>query len=96
MRQILERHLVVSDRVYTMADLKVIANETVQLPTVRDHLKIRVKESAKSKFHVILLELIWYRAIHFIVWFGPIKAHFKHTQVLTGLVYVIVRYELWQ
>jgi hypothetical protein len=48
-RQILERHLVVSDRAYTMADLKQLANDTVVLPTVRDHLKLRIKESDKSK-----------------------------------------------
>lgn len=48
-RQILERHLVVSDRAYTMAELKQLANDTVVLPTVRDHLKLRIKESDKSK-----------------------------------------------
>jgi hypothetical protein len=50
-RQILERHLVVADRAYTMADLKQIANDTVVLPTVRDHLKLRIKESDKSKLN---------------------------------------------
>ncbi|XP_023702117.1 fasciclin-1 isoform X3 [Cryptotermes secundus] len=49
-RQILERHLVVADRAYTMADLKHLANDTVVLPTVRDHLKLRVKESDKSYY----------------------------------------------
>lgn len=49
-RQILERHLVVSDRAYTMADLKQLANDTVVLPTVRDHLKLRIKESDKSYY----------------------------------------------
>jgi hypothetical protein len=48
-RQILERHLVVSDRAYTMADLKQLANDTVVPPTVRDHLKLRIKESDGSK-----------------------------------------------
>jgi hypothetical protein len=52
-RQILERHLVVADRAYTMADLKQLANDTVVLPTVRDHLKLRVKESDKSKLNAI-------------------------------------------
>ncbi|XP_021919036.1 fasciclin-1 isoform X2 [Zootermopsis nevadensis] len=49
-RQILERHLVVSDQPYTMADLKRLANDTVTLPTVRDHLKLRIKESDKSYY----------------------------------------------
>ncbi|XP_071443491.1 fasciclin-1 isoform X2 [Hetaerina americana] len=46
-KQILERHLVV-DHAYNMADLKNIANSTVILPTVRDVLKIRVKEIDKN------------------------------------------------
>jgi hypothetical protein len=48
-RQILERHLVVADRAYTMADLKEMSNDTVLLPTVRDHLKLKIKESDRSK-----------------------------------------------
>lgn len=43
----------VADRAYTMADLKHLANDTVVLPTVRDHLKLRVKESDKSKLNAI-------------------------------------------
>ena len=50
-RQILERHLVVSDRAFTMADLKEMANDTVVLQTVRDHLRLKVKESDKSKLN---------------------------------------------
>ncbi|XP_046393705.1 fasciclin-1 isoform X3 [Ischnura elegans] len=46
-KQILERHLVV-DHAYNMADLMKIANSTVVLPTVRDVLKIRVKEIEKN------------------------------------------------
>ncbi|XP_068082628.1 fasciclin-1 [Anabrus simplex] len=48
-RPILERHLVVSDRVFTMAQLRErTLNDTVLLPTIRDHLKIWVKETDKS------------------------------------------------
>jgi hypothetical protein len=36
-----------------MADLKLLANDTVVLPTVRDHLKLRIKESDKSKLNSI-------------------------------------------
>ncbi|XP_039290461.1 fasciclin-1 isoform X3 [Nilaparvata lugens] len=44
-KQILERHLVVADVSYTMAELKRMSNETITLPTVRDVLKLRVKEN---------------------------------------------------
>lgn len=48
-RQILERHLVVSDQAFTMAQLKERSlNDTEVLPTVRDHLRIKVKEIDKS------------------------------------------------
>lgn len=33
-----------------MADLKRFANESVRLPTVRDTLNLRVKESEKSEY----------------------------------------------
>lgn len=49
-QQILERHLIV-DQAYTMAELKDLLanNESAILPTVRDILKIKVKETDKSK-----------------------------------------------
>ncbi|KAK7793957.1 hypothetical protein R5R35_005820 [Gryllus longicercus] len=47
-RQILERHLVVSDQAFTMANLKLRSqNNTEVLPTIRDHLRIKVKELEK-------------------------------------------------
>jgi hypothetical protein len=36
-----------------MADLKQLANDTVVLPTVRDHLKLRIKETDKSKLNSV-------------------------------------------
>lgn len=48
---ILERHLVIADRVYTMADLKALGNETIVLPTIRDALAVRVKEDDKRKWN---------------------------------------------
>ncbi|XP_047100720.1 fasciclin-1 isoform X1 [Schistocerca piceifrons] len=49
-KQILERHLVISDRVYTMGALKKLASNTSSvLPTMRDHLRLRVRETEKSK-----------------------------------------------
>ncbi|EFN63926.1 Fasciclin-1 [Camponotus floridanus] len=47
-KQILERHLVIADQAYTMAKLRELSNDTVKLPTSRDNLKIRVKESGES------------------------------------------------
>lgn len=47
-RNVLERHLVIADRAFSMADLKA-KNETIILPTQRDSLKIRVKEEDKGK-----------------------------------------------
>ncbi|KAK0079745.1 hypothetical protein PV325_000871 [Microctonus aethiopoides] len=44
-RQILERHLVVADRPYTMKELKqMTVNESVLLSPVRDNLKLRIRE----------------------------------------------------
>lgn len=45
-KQILERHLVIANEAYTMAKLKEMKhNESIDLPAVRDHLKIRVREA---------------------------------------------------
>lgn len=50
-KNILERHLVISDKVFTMADLKAMGNnETIVLPTIRDSLTVRVKEDDKRKY----------------------------------------------
>ncbi|BES97562.1 Fasciclin domain [Nesidiocoris tenuis] len=50
-KQILERHLVVSDKAYSMATLRNMTQyESVQLSTVRDVVKIRVKEAEKSYY----------------------------------------------
>lgn len=48
-KQILERHLVVADQAYTMAKLREISNDTIKLTTMRDSLKIRIKESGESE-----------------------------------------------
>ncbi|KAI5646466.1 fasciclin domain-containing protein [Phthorimaea operculella] len=51
-KQILERHLIRASRAYTVSDLKLLANEThpFVLPTSRDPLKLRVKESDKNYY----------------------------------------------
>lgn len=51
-KQILERHVIRAGRVYTVSDLKLLANEThpFVLPTSRDPLRLRVKESDKNYY----------------------------------------------
>ncbi|XP_058816986.1 fasciclin-1 isoform X3 [Topomyia yanbarensis] len=49
-RSVLERHLVVADRVFTMTDLKNLSNDSLILPTVGPHnLQIRVKEEDRTE-----------------------------------------------
>lgn len=48
-RTILERHLVIADKAFTMAALRSMANESIVLPTYRDALTIRVREEGKRK-----------------------------------------------
>nr|XP_031840103.1 fasciclin-1 isoform X3 [Nomia melanderi] len=51
-KQILERHLVVGNEPYTMAKLKEMKhNETIILPSVRDTLKLRVRENNENDKH---------------------------------------------
>ncbi|XP_037921573.1 fasciclin-1 isoform X4 [Hermetia illucens] len=45
-KAILQRHLVISDHAYTMGELKHLTNDSMILPTVRDTLKIRVREDS--------------------------------------------------
>jgi fasciclin 1 len=48
---ILERHLIVSDRIFTMNELRnMSAGSDLILNTVRDQLKIRIMEHDKRKF----------------------------------------------
>lgn len=51
-KQILERHIIRAARAYTVSDLKLLANEThpFVLPTSRDPLRLRVKESDKNYY----------------------------------------------
>lgn len=51
-RSILERHLVIADKVFTMAELRSMGhNDTIVLPTIRDSLTIRVKEDDKREYN---------------------------------------------
>lgn len=49
-RAILERHLVIADKAFTMADLRSLGNDSIVLPTIRDALTIRVREDGKRKY----------------------------------------------
>lgn len=49
-RSILERHLVIADKAFTMADLRSMGNDSIVLPTIRDALTIRVREEGKRKY----------------------------------------------
>lgn len=54
-RLILERHLVIADKAFTMADLRSMGNESIVLPTLRDALTIRVREDNKRKLKLYKL-----------------------------------------
>jgi hypothetical protein len=55
---ILDRHLIVSDKIYTMNDLRDLsAGNDLILNTVRDQLKVRVMEHDKRKF----IDIVWCR-----------------------------------
>lgn len=46
----LERHLIIADHVFTMAELRArTSNDSVVLPTYRDALSLRVREDEKRK-----------------------------------------------
>lgn len=54
-KQILERHLVVADKSFTIAELaNMTQHEAKQLPTVRDVVKFKVKENQRSKLYTAL------------------------------------------
>lgn len=62
-RQILERHLIVADKAYTMDDFRKEANNnfnlSVKLPTVRDvSMYIKVKDSVEGTYIFNLLYVI--------------------------------------
>lgn len=50
----LKRHIIVSDKAFTMADLRVFKNETAEIATLNGMLRIRVKEEDKRKLKLTL------------------------------------------
>lgn len=75
-KQILERHLVVADQVYTMAKLREMSiNDSVTLTSARDTLKLRVKELTES---------------YQIEWEGKWIRVFRHdVECTNGIIHVI-------
>lgn len=72
---ILERHLVVSDRIFTMSDLRnMSAGSDLILNTARDQLKIRIMEHDKRKFahlSVTVFQIFWHKpGSEFPFWFA--------------------------
>lgn len=69
---ILERHLVVADKAFTMADLRSMSNDTIVLPTIRDALTIRVREDGKRESTIIRARTyVFLRIIHTSFFFIP-------------------------
>lgn len=75
-KQILERHLVIADEVYTMAKLKEMKhNDTIVLPAARDSLKLRIRE---------------YSEIYQIEWEGKwIRVYRPDVECTNGIIHVI-------
>ncbi|XP_058816979.1 fasciclin-1 isoform X2 [Topomyia yanbarensis] len=77
-RSVLERHLVVADRVFTMTDLKNLSNDSLILPTVGPHnLQIRVKEEDRRFF------ILWKETGKWIPVFRP------DVECTNGIIHVI-------
>ena len=58
----MERHLVIADQAYKMAELKnMTLYEAKRLPTVRDDVKIKVKESYKSKLILNITTIFFFK-----------------------------------
>ncbi|XP_031368995.1 fasciclin-1 isoform X4 [Apis dorsata] len=89
-KQILERHLVIADEVYTMAKLKEMKhNDTIVLPAARDSLKLRIREhSENDKYdeNMIRPETLVYQ----IEWEGNwIRVYRPDVECTNGIIHVI-------
>lgn len=89
-KQILERHLVIADEVYTMAKLKEMKhNDTIVLPAARDSLKLRIREySENDKYdeNMIRPETLVYQ----IEWEGKwIRVYRPDVECTNGIIHVI-------
>lgn len=47
---LLKRHIIKSDKAFTMSDLRVFKNETAEIATLNGILRIRVKEEDKREY----------------------------------------------
>ncbi|XP_046835790.1 fasciclin-1 isoform X2 [Vespa crabro] len=90
-KQILERHLVVADQVYTMAKLREMSiNDSVTLTSARDTLKLRVKELTEIRLgddeNSINPVIFGYQ----IEWEGKWIRVFRHdVECTNGIIHVI-------
>ncbi|XP_020288792.1 fasciclin-1 [Pseudomyrmex gracilis] len=88
-KQILERHLVIADQAFTMAKLKEMSNDTIQLPAARDTLKLRVKEfneNEKYDENAISPETFVYQ----VEWQGKwIRVFRPDVECTNGIIHVI-------
>lgn len=46
----LKRHIIQTDKAFTMADLRVFKNETAEIATLNGMLRIRVREEDKREY----------------------------------------------
>ncbi|XP_043488179.1 fasciclin-1 isoform X2 [Polistes fuscatus] len=87
-KQILERHLVVADQVYTMAKLKEMNyNDTITLTSARDTLKLRIKESGENDDENAIRPVT---SGYQIEWDGKWIRVFRHdVECTNGIIHVI-------
>ncbi|XP_068155172.1 fasciclin-1 isoform X1 [Drosophila tropicalis] len=88
-KAILERHLAIADRVFTMSDLVKMSQQTdnVVLPTFRDSLKIRVDEEA-GHLHDEYASHEWTGYV--IIWnYKKINVYRPDVECTNGIIHVI-------
>ncbi|KAM7361182.1 fasciclin 1 Fas1 domain-containing isoform 4-T10 [Cochliomyia hominivorax] len=88
-RSILERHLVIADRAYTMKDLVAMTKESgsIVLPTFRDSLKIKVEEEA-GHLHDEFTSHEW--TGYFIIWnYKKVNVYRPDVECTNGVIHVI-------
>lgn len=49
---VLKRHLIVTDKAFTMSDLRVFKNETAEIATMNGILRFRVKEEDRREYQL--------------------------------------------
>ncbi|XP_046804376.1 fasciclin-1-like isoform X1 [Lucilia cuprina] len=88
-RSILERHLVIADRAYSMKDMVAMTkeSESIVLPTFRDSLKIKVEEEA-GHLHDEFASHDWTGYV--IIWnYKKINVYRPDVECTNGIIHVI-------